>query len=119
MAASRSARSSSAMRFRRVLTSYTAARLNAYQRPSDQQSRERAQKETDEDQAVLWRMASSALYAHPKVEKVRPAALSAIYVVASVVVISMMIDYDRPQSGFIKVDLTTLTLQLQSMQRQP
>jgi hypothetical protein len=49
----------------------------------------------------------------------RPPSLSAIYVVASVVVISMMIDYDRPQAGFIKVNLTPLRLQLQSMQTPP
>lgn len=159
------------MRFRKVLTSYTATRLSAYQRPGDQQLDQRAQRDSDEDQAKLWTMASSALYAHPRIgltllvqtlndtidvaaeqrqaltahvpteivfltlvlvtlgalslglrfaiDKVRPAGLSAVYVVASVVVISMMIDYDRPQSGFIKIDLTPVVLQLQSMQRQP
>lgn len=159
------------MRFRKVLTSYAATRISAYQKPGDQQFLRRAQEASDEDQAELWGMASSVLYAHPKIgvsllvqslndmidvsaeqlqaltvhvpteivvltlflvtlgalslglrfaiDKVRPAGLSAVYVVASVVVISMMIDYDRPQSGFIKIDLTPLTLQLQSMQRLP
>ena len=46
----------------------------------------------------------------------RPAALSAIYVVASVIVVTMMIDYDRPQTGFITVNLNPLKIQLQSMQ---
>lgn len=46
----------------------------------------------------------------------RPPALSAIFVVASVVVISMMIDYDRPQAGFITVNLNPLKTQLQAMQ---
>jgi hypothetical protein len=46
----------------------------------------------------------------------RPAALSAIYVVASVIVVTMMIDYDRPQTGFITVNLNPLKLQLQSME---
>jgi hypothetical protein len=50
---------------------------------------------------------------------VRPAMMSAIYVVAYVVVISMMVDYDRQDTGLIKVSLTPLTLQLQSMERSP
>jgi len=159
------------LQFRRILTSYTAVRLGAYQRPGDPQSRAQAQSISDADQAKLWAIASSALYAHPNVglsllvqalndtidvsaeqlqaltahvpteivvltlvlvtlgalslgvrfaiDKVRPAGLSAIYVVASVIVINMMIDYDRPQTGFIKVDLTPLVLQLQSMQQTP
>ncbi|MBV8531006.1 MAG: hypothetical protein JO104_06785 [Candidatus Eremiobacteraeota bacterium] len=157
------------LQFRKVLTSYTAMRLAAYQRPGNAQSIQAAQRATDDEQAELWKTASSALYAQPKIglsllvqalndtidvsaeqlqaltvhvpteivvltlilvtlgalslglrfamDKVRPTGLSAVYVVASVVVISMMIDYDRPQSGFIKVDLTPLTMQLQSMQR--
>jgi hypothetical protein len=47
----------------------------------------------------------------------RPPVLSAIYVVAYMFVISMMIDYDRPQTGFVTVNLNPLRLQLQSMQR--
>jgi hypothetical protein len=46
----------------------------------------------------------------------RPVALSIIYVLASVVVINMMIDYDRAQTGFIRVNLAPLHRQLQSMQ---
>jgi hypothetical protein len=52
-------------------------------------------------------------------DKSRPVILSAIYVVAYVVAISMMIDYDRPNTGFVTVSLTPLQLQLQSMQRSP
>jgi len=48
----------------------------------------------------------------------RPVLMSAIYVVAYVVVISMMINFDRQDTGLIKVSLTPLTLQLQSMERQ-
>ncbi len=47
---------------------------------------------------------------------VRPAALSAIYVVASVIVVTMMVDYDRPQRGFVTIDLKPLQVQLQAMQ---
>jgi hypothetical protein len=50
-------------------------------------------------------------------DRSRPVALSVIYVVACVVVINMMIDYDRPQTGFVKVNLAPLQRQLQSMQR--
>src|SRR5215469_1919529 len=46
----------------------------------------------------------------------RPVLMSAIYVFAYVIVISMMIDYDRPNTGFVTVSLTPLTLQLQSME---
>jgi hypothetical protein len=52
-------------------------------------------------------------------DRARPAALSAAYVVANVVVISMMVDYDRPQTGFVKVNLTPIRVQLQSMQKTP
>jgi|HubBroStandDraft_6_1064221.scaffolds.fasta_scaffold17744_4 hypothetical protein len=47
----------------------------------------------------------------------RPAILSAIYVIAYVLVINMMVDYDRPNTGFVSVTLTPLKLQLESMQR--
>lgn len=46
----------------------------------------------------------------------RPPALSAAYVIAFVVVITMMIDYDRPQSGFVKVNLNPIKIELESMQ---
>jgi hypothetical protein len=49
----------------------------------------------------------------------RPAVLSAIYVIAYVLVINMMVDYDRPNTGFVRVSVTPLKLQLQSMQRSP
>jgi MFS superfamily sulfate permease-like transporter len=47
----------------------------------------------------------------------RPVIMSAIYVIAYVIVISMMIDYDRPGTGFVTVSLVPITDQLQSMQR--
>lgn len=47
----------------------------------------------------------------------RPAVLSAIYVVANVVVITMMVDYDRPQTGFVTVNLNPIKVQLEMMQR--
>jgi hypothetical protein len=49
----------------------------------------------------------------------RPLVLSAIYVVAYVIVIEMMIDYDRPNTGFVRVSLTPMTSQLQLMRRLP
>ncbi len=52
-------------------------------------------------------------------DRARPAALSAAYVVASVIVINMMVDYDRPQTGFVTVNLNPIRVQLQSMQRSP
>ena len=48
----------------------------------------------------------------------RPLILSLVYVAAYVIVIEMMIDYDRPNTGFVTVSLTPLTEQLQVMQRQ-
>jgi hypothetical protein len=53
------------------------------------------------------------------IEESRPALLSAIYVIACVFVINMMIDYDRRNTGFVTVSLSPLTLQLDSMQRSP
>lgn len=53
------------------------------------------------------------------IDESRPAVLSAIYVIAYVVVINMMVDYDRPNTGFVRVSSTPLKLQLQSMQRSP
>jgi hypothetical protein len=49
------------------------------------------------------------------IEGARPAALSFIFVAASTIVVTMMIDYDRPQSGFIRINLNPLTIQMQSM----
>jgi MFS superfamily sulfate permease-like transporter len=52
-------------------------------------------------------------------DKSRPVLLSAIYVVANVVVISMMVDYDRPQTGIVNVNLNPIKIQLKSMQQSP
>ncbi len=52
-------------------------------------------------------------------DKSRPVLLSAVYVVAYVVVIMMAVDYDRPNTGLIRVNVTPLTTQLQSMQQTP
>lgn len=41
--------------------------------------------------------------------------LGAAYVLASVMVVTMMIDLDRPQKGFIRVNIDPMVLQLQSM----
>ncbi|HET6275654.1 MAG TPA: hypothetical protein VFE16_06970 [Candidatus Cybelea sp.] len=41
--------------------------------------------------------------------------LGGAYIIASVMVITMMIDLDRPQKGFVKVNLDPLVVQLQSM----
>jgi hypothetical protein len=49
----------------------------------------------------------------------RPFLLSLIYVLAYVIVIEMMIDYDRPYSGFVTVSLTPLTTQLHAMENAP
>jgi hypothetical protein len=62
---------------------------------------------------VLGALSTGVRFAH---DKSRPLLLSAIYVVASVVVISMVVDYDRPQTGLVTVDFGPLSRQLQSMQ---
>lgn len=49
-------------------------------------------------------------------DRSRSVLMSAIFVVASVVVINMVIDYDRPQTGFVNINLDPLRNQLQSMQ---
>jgi hypothetical protein len=156
--------------FRTALTAYLATRLNAYQTPNDPELYKRTLDQSNDEQAELWKVASSALHADPRnlglsllmqtlndtidvsaeqlqaltihvpiavviltlvlvtlgalslglrfaVDRVRPAALSAVYVIASVVVISMMIDYDRPQTGFVTVNLDPLKIQLQSMEQ--
>ncbi len=48
----------------------------------------------------------------------RPLLLSIIYVVAYVIVIEMMVDYDRPNTGFVRISLAPMTEQLLAMQRQ-
>jgi hypothetical protein len=49
----------------------------------------------------------------------RTVVLSAIYVLAYVIVINMMIDYDRPNSGFVTVNLSPVKTQLDLMQHSP
>jgi hypothetical protein len=66
---------------------------------------------------VLVTLGALSLGLRFAVDRARPAALSAIYVIASVVVISMMIDYDRPQTGFVTVNLNPLKIQLESMKQ--
>lgn len=68
---------------------------------------------------VLVTLAALSLGIRFGLEGYRPLFMSAVYILAYVVVISMMIDYDRPNTGFVKVSLTPLTLQLQSMERSP
>jgi hypothetical protein len=45
--------------------------------------------------------------------------VSILYVLAYVIVIEMMIDYDRPNSGLVTVSLHPMQAQLQSMERYP
>lgn len=45
----------------------------------------------------------------------RPVVLSSLYVIASVIVIMMMVDYDRPGTGFVTISANPLKRQLQSM----
>ncbi len=52
-------------------------------------------------------------------DKSRPLVLSAIYVLAYVIVIEMMIDYDRPGTGFVTINLNPMKRQLLSMQGRP
>lgn len=47
----------------------------------------------------------------------RPAVFSIIYVAAIVLVFEMVVDYDRPQTGVIRVSLAPIQWQLESMQR--
>jgi hypothetical protein len=53
------------------------------------------------------------------VDKSRPVLLSAIYVVANVLVICLVVDYDRPQTGLITINLDPIKIQLQSMEASP
>jgi hypothetical protein len=160
---------SEAAQFRRILTDYTAGRLGAYEASNQSAEFARTLKASNVQQDGLWKIASSALRAHPSdlgvsllmqalnatidvsgeqrqalsshvpttvvvltlilvtlgalslgmsfaLTNARPPLLSVVYVVASVLVIQMMIDYDRPGAGFVTVNLTPLKLQLQSMQ---
>jgi hypothetical protein len=50
-------------------------------------------------------------------DRSRPLLLSVIYVVAYAVIISMAVDYDRPQTGIVNVDFSPLSQELQSMQQ--
>jgi hypothetical protein len=52
-------------------------------------------------------------------DRSRPIVLSALYVIASVVAVGMVVDYDRPRTGFVTVSLRPLERQLQSMQGTP
>ncbi len=49
----------------------------------------------------------------------RPLFLTAIYVLAYVIDIEMMVDYDRPGTGLIKINLNPIKRQLLSMQGRP
>lgn len=160
--------------FRKLLTDYTAARLQAYQSPLGSSSNgtplyQRTLDQSTRDQDAIWAIASSELTAKPtslglsllmqslnntidvSTEQLqaltnhvptavvvltvglvtlgglsigirfaanasRPMLLSIIYVVANVVVIGMMIDYDRPQTGLIRINLKPLQVQLEAMQ---
>jgi hypothetical protein len=154
------------------LTAYTAARLSAYEAPTDLVENEPAIERSDRDKALLWSIVSSASHAHPTSialsqlrlaltniidvsaqqfqalsshvptpmfllmftlvgltmlstgirfarDGARPPLLGAIGVVACAIVITMAVDYDRPQAGFVRVNLGPLSRQLQSMQQAP
>jgi hypothetical protein len=45
--------------------------------------------------------------------------MSAAWIVACVIVISMSVDYDRPQTGVVTVNLVPLKMQLETMQNAP
>jgi hypothetical protein len=50
------------------------------------------------------------------IEKARPLLLSATYIVANVVVISMIVDFSRAGTGLITVGANPIRLQLQTME---
>jgi hypothetical protein len=52
-------------------------------------------------------------------DKSRPIFLSVIYVVANVLVICLVVDYDRPQTGLVTINLDPIKNQLQSMEASP
>jgi hypothetical protein len=66
---------------------------------------------------LLVTLATLSLGFRFALDRSRPLALSAVYILAYVIVISMMIDYDRPNTGFVKVGVTPMIRTLQSMQR--
>ena len=160
--------SASAREFRRVLTAYTADRLAVYRVSGNAAFYEVSLKESDEEQAQLWSIASSDLRARPTSlgaslllqalndtanasaeqlqsltshvptvivlltlalvmlgalsmggrfarDRSRPIVLSALYVIASAVAVSMVVDYDRPRTGFVTVSLAPLERQLEAM----
>ncbi|HEY4433868.1 MAG TPA: hypothetical protein VGM99_05655 [Candidatus Cybelea sp.] len=49
--------------------------------------------------------------------KSRPPGLTIAFLIAYVLVVNMMIDYDRPQTGWVKVNLNPLRVQLETMQQ--
>jgi hypothetical protein len=51
--------------------------------------------------------------------KSRPPIMSALTVLAMVAVLTMIVDYDRPQTGIARVSLNALAIQLHSMQQAP
>ena len=157
-----------AVRFRRILTNYTAARLASDENPGKPVAYRKSMQEGSQDQTALWNIVSPRLRDHPSLgvsllmqalndtidvsgeqlealtahvptaiillalllitlatlatgirfarDKSRPVFLSTIFVMSCVVVISMVIDYDRPQSGFVRVDLSPMQIQLRSME---
>jgi hypothetical protein len=49
--------------------------------------------------------------------KARPAVFAPLYVVALTLVVQMFVDLDRPRTGFVKVNLDPLRLEIAQMQR--
>ncbi|HEY1683106.1 MAG TPA: hypothetical protein VGF98_15770 [Candidatus Tumulicola sp.] len=49
--------------------------------------------------------------------KSRPLLLTALYAAAFAIVLNLIVDYDRPQVGFIHVSLDPISIQLSSMER--
>jgi hypothetical protein len=49
-------------------------------------------------------------------EKSRPVALVVLYALALTIVLNLVIDYDRPETGLIRVSLDPISNQLHSMQ---
>ncbi|HEX8806635.1 MAG TPA: hypothetical protein VF741_06780 [Candidatus Aquilonibacter sp.] len=68
---------------------------------------------------VLIALGALSLGLRFALDESRPRVVSIIYVVASVVVFSMMVDYDRPGTGLVTVSVTPLQLQVRSMQSAP
>jgi hypothetical protein len=49
--------------------------------------------------------------------KSRPPGLTLAFLITYVLAVNMMIDYDRPQTGFVKVNLNPLRVQVETMQQ--